>query len=390
MADWDDWNSDNIDIYLANEEKREEIDQLLQLARDCRDDLQYAKAERFYQKAAELAEQLNDFSRLLEARFWLAAMQRLQGKREEALGIFTWLIEVAYDLELSRDLSEYDLWYVANGFMSFVEVGRLLPEMGVVELERVIDRGLDWLSSIGRRNWAAGLRLERGTLWRSQNRLEAALEETEAALALRRRDDDAPGYTLGTHLLSVADLLQDLENWADAESRYREVAEGYEFDADEQRWAWKGLGYVALKQKNWAEAERCALKSLELARSIESPNPMYLSYELLGDVYWQQKRIEQAIDAKIQALHYARQMDEVGNFYTIYRDFAEIRLYQAQQGNPQRFIPKAQQWLRWAMPLALRLDQQVNSSDRQTKIRELRAECEALLPAANQAVSDSF
>jgi tetratricopeptide (TPR) repeat protein len=369
----------DIETYLANEAKREEIDQLLQLARDCLVDLQYAKAEKFCQKAAELAEPLHDLSRLLQARFWTAAAQTMQGKYKEALGVFTWLIEVAYDPELSHDLTEADLWVVANGFMDFVEVGRFLPEMQVGDLERVIDRGLDWLNSIGRRNWAAGLRLQRGTLWQKQNRKEAALAEMEAALALRRRAADAPGYTLGTHLCNVADLLQGLERWEDAKHRYREVAEGYEFHVGEQRWAWQGLGQVAGKQQEWAEAERCALKALELARSIESPSPMCHSYDLLGGLYWEQRQIAPAIQAKIQAWHYARQMDEVECFYDLYQDFAEIRLYQAQQGNPQKFIPKAQQWLQRAMPLAIRLDRQVNSSDRQTKIRQLQAECAAVL-----------
>jgi tetratricopeptide (TPR) repeat protein len=376
--------SDNFDIetYFANEEKREEIDQLLQLASDCWDDLQYAKAEKFYQKAAELSEPLHDLSRLLQARFWTAAAQRMQGKRKEALGVFTWLIEVAYDPELSHDLTEDDLWYVAGGFMDFVAVGRSLPEMPVGDLERVIDRGLDWLNSIGRRNWSAGLRLQRGTLWQKQNRKEAALAELEAALALCRRAADAPGYTLGTHLCNVADVLQDLERWEDAQHRYREVAEGYEFHVGEQCWAWQGLGQVAVKQQDWAEAERCALKALELARSIESPNPIMHSYDLLGNLYWEQRQIAPAIQAKIQAWHYARQMDNVECFYSLYQDFAEIRLYQAQQGNPQRFIPKAQQWLQRAMPLAVRLDRQVNASDRQTKIRELQAQCETLLQGA--------
>ena len=369
----------NIETHLANEAKRKELAQLLQLARDCQKDFQYAKAEKFYQKAAELAEQLNNLSWLLHARFGLAIAQKMQSKHKEALGIFTWLIEVAYDPEQSRDLTEADLWFVANGFTDFVEVGRFLPEMGAVDLERVIDRGLDWLSSIGRRNWAAGLRLHQGTLWQQQNRKEAALEELEAALALSRRNDTAPGYTLGSHLLRVADVLRDLEKWADAKSRYREVAEGYGFNASDQYQAWQGLGQVALKQENWAEAERCALKALELARGIESPEPMCNAYDLLGDVYWQQKQVTQVIDAKIQTLHYVRQMENVGRFYSIYQDFAEIRLYQAQQGNPQRFIPKAQQWLRWAMPLAVRLDRQVNSTERQTKLHDLQAQCEAVL-----------
>jgi tetratricopeptide (TPR) repeat protein len=369
----------NIETYLANEEKRQEIAQLHQLASDCNDELQYATAERFYQRAADLAEQLNDLSLMIKERFWLATVQRMQGKNKEALGVFTWLIEVAYSPDLSRDLGEDDLWYVEGGFRNFVEVGLYLPEMPTAELERVIDRGLDWLSSIGNRHWAAGLRWQRGSLWQAQGRKAAALEEMEAALALRRRNPTAPGYTLGAHLLGVADLLQNLEQLDAATTYYQEVAEGYEFDGAEQRWAWEGLAQVAIQRQEWAEAERCALKSLDLARGIESPNPIMLSYDVLGDVYWKQERIPAAIDAKLQSLRYARQYKEENDLHELYRDFAEIRLHQARQSQPQRFIPKAQQWLRWAMPLAMRLDRQVNSTERQTKIRQLQAECEDVL-----------
>jgi len=373
----EDWDSDDFDIdtYLANEEKREEIEKLHQLGSDCDDEQQYAKAEKFYQRAAELAEELNDLSLMLKERFWLAAMQRMQGKYKAALGVFTWLIEVAYSPDLSRDLSEDDLWYVEGGFRNFVEIGRNLPDMPIADLERVCDRGLDWLSSIGKRNWASGLRLQRGMLWQSQGRKEAALEELEAALALCRRHPNTSGYSLGSHLLSVADLLREMEKLTEAENYYREVAENYEFDAYEQWWAWRGLAQVAIKREDWANAESYALKSLELARGIESPNPMMESYNVLGDVYWQQQRVQPAISAKIQAWRYSRQYKEEGNLYSLYRDFAEIRLYQAKQD--RRYISKAQQWLDRARLLAIRLDVQVNSTERQTKIQAMQTEFEA-------------
>jgi tetratricopeptide (TPR) repeat protein len=101
--------------------------------------------------------------------------------------------------------------------------------MQAVALERVIDRGLDWLASIGKRNWSSGLRLQRGSLWQAQGRLEAASSEREAALALHRRHPDAPGYTLGTHLLDLGDCLTEMERLEEAEGYYREVAEGHEF-----------------------------------------------------------------------------------------------------------------------------------------------------------------
>lgn len=369
----------DIDTYLAHEEKREEIELLDQLARDCRDELQYAKAEKFYQRAAELAEAINDLSLMLKERFLLATMQRMQGKYQAALEVFTWLIGVAYDPEQTRKLDGDDLWYVEGGFRNFVEVGRHLPEMQAGDLERVIDRGIDWLASIGKRNWSAGMRYQRGLLWQAQGRQEAALSEMEAALALHRRQPDAPGYTLGAHLLTLGDCLTEMERLEEAEGYYREVAEGHEFDDGEQQWAWKGLAQVALAREAWAEAETCALKSLELAREIESLQPICDAYDVLGTVYYKQERLAQCIEAKIQTWRYARQYGEASRIYGIYRDMAEIRIYQAKQGNPHRYIPKARRWLQRALPLAVRLDYQVGLTKRQDKIREMQAECDAVL-----------
>ena len=293
--------------------------------------------------------------------------------------MYTWLIGVAYDPEQSRQLDDDDLWYVASGFMDFVEVGGFLPEMKAADLERVLDRGLDWVASIGKRNWYAGLRLQRGTLRQAQGRLSAALSEMEAALALRRRHTDAPGYTLGSHLLDLGDLLREMERLEEAEGYYREVAEGHEFDDGEQWWAWHGLAYVALAQEAWAEAETFALKSLELARGIESPINLCESYQLLGEVYQKQGKIARATEAGIQTWHYARQHHNEERRYNSYRDIAAIRIYQAKQSNPQRYIPKARRWLQWALPLAVRLDYQVGLTKGQDKIREMQAECESVL-----------
>ena len=380
MSDFDFLSDDfDIDTYLASEEKREEIQQLDQLASDCRDELQYAKAEKFYQRAAELAAEINDLSLMLKERFGLASMQRMQGKYQASLEVQTWLIGVAYDPEQSRKLDEDDLWYVANGFMDFVEVGGNLPQMQAADLERVIDRGLDWLASIGKRNWSAGLRLQRGSLWKAQGRQEAALSEMEAALALRRRQPDAPGYILGVHLLNLGDCLIEMERLEEAEGYYREVGEVHEFDDYEQMWARKGLAQVALARQDWGEAETCALKSLELARGIESPTALCESYQVLGEVYQKQGQISRAIETGIQTWHYARQHQNEERRYKSYRDIAAIRIYQAKQGNPQRYIPKARRWLLWALPLAVRLDRQVGLTERQDKIRQMQAECESVL-----------
>jgi tetratricopeptide (TPR) repeat protein len=263
MDDWDSLGEGfDIETYLANEEKRQKIQQLARLASDCRDELQYAKAEKLSQRAADLSEQIDDFYLTISNRFWLATAQRMESKHQAALSTFTWLIEVAYNPDLNRKLSEDDLWYVEGGFRNFVEVGRFLPDMNVVALEKVLERGLDWLSTIGKSNWSAGLRFQRGGLWQRQGHLEKALTEMETALALRRRNPSAPGYSLGSHILNLANLLQKMEKLPESEEYYQQVADGYEFHDGEKRWAWQGLAQVSIEQSDWQTAEQRALKSL--------------------------------------------------------------------------------------------------------------------------------
>jgi tetratricopeptide (TPR) repeat protein len=360
------------------EEEYLAIDQLDRLGNNCGDELQYAKAEKLFQRAADLAEEIDDLSRTIKERYLLATMQRMQGKIQVALSIFTWLIEVAYSPDLSRKLGESDMYYIEGGFRNFVEIGRFLPDMQVTDLEKVLERGLDWLSTIGKSFWSAGLRLQRGRLWQQQGKFEEALAEMKIALELNRRNLSAPSNTLATSILNVADLLQEMEKLTEAEKYYRQITDSNEFNDGEKQWAWKGLAQISIEQSEWQTAEQRALKSLELARGIESPQPMMEAYNVLGDVYWKQDRIKPAITAKIQAWHYARQSKVERDLYNLYLDLAEIRLYQTRQSNPTRYIPKAQQWLHRALPLAIRLDNQVNSTDRQTKIRDLQNQCSEL------------
>ncbi|GAB4209550.1 MAG: hypothetical protein Fur006_69370 [Coleofasciculaceae cyanobacterium] len=370
----------DLDFLASDSTKtREQIQQLDRLGNDCWQEQQFAKAEKFWHRAAELAESLNDLSLMLKQRYWLASMQRMQGKYQEALSIYTWSIEVAYNPQLGHTLTEYDLWYVAGGFMNFVEVGRFLPDMKAADLERVLDRGLDWLASIGKQDWAAGLRLKRGVLWHNQGRNEAAIAEMEAALALKRRYPNAPGYSLGAHLFQVGYVLTDMERLEEAESYHRQVVAGDEFSHYDKHRAWRELAYICLRREDFLEAETCVQQALNLAWTIESLHPISTTYNLLGNILWKQKQIEKAIEAKIQAWHYARQYGEEETLYSIYQDIAEIMLDRSQQSSPQHYIPKARRWLRWALPLAVRLDRQVQTTWRQDRIQNLQRQCDETL-----------
>jgi tetratricopeptide (TPR) repeat protein len=370
----------DLDIFASDSTKtREQIQQLDRLGNDCWQEQQFAKAEKFWQRAAELAESLNDLSLMLKQRYWLASMQRMQGKYKEALSVYTWSIEVAYNPQPGHALTEYDLWYVAGGFMNFVEVGRFLPDMKAADLERVLDRGLDWLASIGKQDWAAGLRLKRGVLWHNQGRNEAAIAEMEAALALKRRYPNAPGYSLGAHLFQVGYVLTDMERLEEAESYHRQVVAGDEFSHYDKHRAWRELAYICLRREDFLGAETCVQQALNLAWTIESLHPISTTYNLLGNILWKQKQIEKAIEAKIQAWHYARQYGEEETLYSIYQDMAELTIDRSQQSTPERYIRKARRWLRWALPLAVRLDRQVQTTWRQDRIQNLQRQCDEIL-----------
>jgi hypothetical protein len=362
-------------------QKRQQIEHLNRLGDDCWNE-EFVKAEKFYQKAFELAESLNDLSLLMQERFLLANMQRMQGKYKLALSGYTWLIAVAYDPDKSRNLTDTDLWRIARSFMDILDMALSLPDMKAPDRERMCDRALDWMASIGKRDWSGGIRLQRGLMWHNQQRYQEAWAELEAALALKRRYPDAPGYYLSAHLLCLGDLSLDMRKLEEAESYYQEVSQGYGlsqgFSKYEYHRAWRGLANVALKREDFIQAETYARKSLELARAIESPWPSYASYKLLGNIFWQQKQIEAAIDARIQAWHYARKYGLEKTIYEIYREMAEVRIHQAKNEPRERYIRQAQQWLQWALPIAERLDQQVGLTTRQENLRAMKAECDKL------------
>ena len=371
-------NFDNLN--LDNHEKRQEIKELDRLGKDYRREQQYRKAEKFYEQAVELANSLNDLSLMIKERFWLASMQWRQGKHNAALNNFSWLIEVAYNPELNSKLTETDLLYLGRSFSWFVELGRMgFPEMEIAKLEEVIERGLEWLTNIGKKEWSAGFRLLRGRLWQMQGHYQEALEEMEAALAMVRRNSKASHVNLGTHLFQLGNLLREMEKLEESKKYYQEIINGDKFDQWVKCFAWQGLAYIGLTKKDFVEAKRCAEKCLELAKIMESFDPISFTYELLGNIYYQQDKIDRAINARIQFWRYSRQYGRKDLIYRAYRDLAEIRIYQAKQGNPQHYIPKAQQWLQQALPLAIKLDRQVGLTTKQDEIEKMQGECSAIL-----------
>lgn len=365
-------------------DKREVIKYLHQFGVDFHTEHQYAKAENYFKQAKSLAELINDQSLIISEGYCLANCEGMQGKYQSALNEYADLIQTACSPS-SQTLSETNYLYLVESFDRYVEVAMKLPDVTIANLDRVLDRGLNWLLSIGKREWAAGIYLQRGRLRQFQGQHEDALEEFETALAIaRRKSDKQLGclleqclYVLGKHL---TDYLKKTD---EAERYYWELVDENKFDNLYQQRAWVELAYIALNKNDFPKAEAAAQRALGLTQNIESPVPLCSVYDLLGEIYWAQNQIQRGIEAKIQAWRYARQWGDQAQLYRNYSNLFAIRWLQARQ-NPQRYIPKVQQWLRWTLPLAEQLDRQERSTMRQQSIQQKQAESEQILAQWNR------
>ncbi len=387
MNNFDDFNPDNS---WDRDEKRRQIEKLDRLGLDYWSETQYAKAEKFFQQAVELAESIKDLSLIIKERYCLAEMQRMQNKYTESLDTYIWFIGIANDPAQNSQLTENDLWYMAQGFNGLLEAGRFLSDMKAVDLEGAIVQGLDWLVRIGKPDWSSGLRLQRALLWESQGKYEDALVEMEAALAQKRRNPNIPGLNLASYLTFLGNLLGDMGKLAESKQYYREVTNGDDFD-DYDIWsALRGLANTVLQEGDLGEAEICADKALELARIIESLEPLIFTYDLLTRIYRQQGEVERAIETAIQTWRYARQGSRKDLLRGSYLNIAKIRIYLGKQKNPQYYIRKAKQWLERSHPLALKLDRKVGLTKTQDKIRGMEAECAAILAVSQGKLEEAI
>lgn len=389
-------------------EARREVEQLDRLARDARREGHYATTERLLEQAVATAERLDDLPLLVKERAWLADAQRMQGKYMQAIATYTWLIGLATDPDQSRRVANEDsLWYLAGAFMDFVAAGRFLPAMPVDRLLRVITDGLTWLERVGKREWAAGLRSQRGTLLKRQGDFEGARQELEAALALERRHLNAPGYTLAVHQLNLAELLrQHFGAHAESIALVEEVLAAPSSSPNVRRWAWKELAYARLALGETAAAEQAARESLALAQQIESPPAMILSYELLGRLHREAGQMPAAVITVAQEWRWARRHGSVEDRHNALAHCACVRLFQARQacgleprwGDVPAQLPStadralalrrlraARHFLRWAQPSAVQLDRAAGNHTYQKELDELTQTVDALTALLDQS-----
>lgn len=391
-------------------EAQMQIDLLLQQGDDAYELGQYVTAETFFAQAAQLADEYADWPTRLRAHFWKADAQRMQGKREEPFATFTWIIGLLHDPEVSEAIQGNinALIYAHGAYSGFVAVGADLPSIPIARLYTVLDEAEQFLRDIGHPKWAHKIRLNRGNLLEAEGRLEEARREYEAALALRRRDPNTLGYSLGSHLNNVARILRRLNELDGAERYYREIWEGSEHSIGDRQTAASGLAWVAKKRQQWAEAEHWAREGVALAGQMEGPSAPFWARNTLIAVLLGRSKAEEARREAGALWCYGRWLGSVEAIYTTYSTLCEVRLACARaalsiSANPDDELPEggwsslkkrllstgrlhqarrclraAERWLARAREPGRRLDEQAGVTKREEELNGLEQKIQAL------------
>src|SRR5262249_49618468 len=121
-------------------------------------------------------------------------------------------------------------------------------------------------------------------LLKDQGDWEGARLELEAALALARRHPEAPGFTLATHQLDLADLLRlnPFKVYAEAITLAEEVLSAPTSSQYDHWWAYRTLAYTRISMGKYEEALSATQQCLLQAQAMEIPLPVAHAYELLG------------------------------------------------------------------------------------------------------------
>ncbi len=243
---------------------------------------QYTIAEMLYGEAARLADAQSDWPTRIRMHFWHASSQRMQNKYEPSFVTYTWLIGLRNDPDVAEELlGSQTLEYIYSSYLDFVDVlRRYMPTTPVSGMHRVLDEATRFLHEIGHPEWMHGVHYQRGQLFKKENRIEEAQHVLELGLALRRNHPQSLAYTIGGHLLVIADLMRDREDNTTATQYYTEIWDG-DFGRYERSRAATGLSQIATNQDAWSEAEDWARQAVSLSVELQSPYQQYHAQEAL-------------------------------------------------------------------------------------------------------------
>lgn len=394
-----------------------EVSELGRLGYEALIDGKFATAEKLFERASQTAERLGpehllSFS-LIYTKFHLATALRMQSKWQEALVIYTWLIALSTDPSYSSAISsnEKSLWYLARAYMDFIECAQNLLEIKLEKLITVVDDGLIWLEQIRKSSeWSSGLRLQRGLLYKKQEKYEEARLELEAAFALHKRYPHFLCYSSASYRQQLSELLwnKPFEEWERAADLASEVlSPDFKTNNYGKFWGYQNLGWCRLKQGRLAEAELAARESLRFAHLLENSMGICSVFHLQALIYAELGNFEQAIVAAVAAWKCARKGRSVSKYYYSLEACIKVKLAQAkeiviplQKSSSQittlatlallhRKINSSRKFLKWATEEALKLDGATGSRYYQRELDEYIEELHQLEVLLSQHISQN-
>ncbi len=358
-----------------------QVEPLFQEAEAAYQASQYALAEDLYLRLAEFADQQNDWPLRLKTHYWAANCQRMQSRYQEALFTYAWLTSLPQDPESAAGLKGTpEVIYIYNAYLDLVDLGRFYPSLTLEKLHQILDQAAQFLNDINRPEWAHGLRLQRGILYRKENRLQESRQELEMALSLRRREPGGIGYTLNAHLLDLAYTLGRLWDEAGALRYYQEVWRSPSHELWSRRAAAVHIAALMRRKNDLKTAESWVREGLALALKIEGPHPRFDCYGELLEILIETDRMAEARAIGAQFWLWGRKCATIGSDYQIALSLSRLHLGCARsflglemkiekelpptppRGTLESFrrahyeLAVAERWLGNARPLARRLD----------------------------------
>jgi tetratricopeptide (TPR) repeat protein len=280
----------------------------------------YATIENLLEQTELTSQQTGKIPLLIEERTWLADTLRVQGKYDEASKLYDSLIKLT---SLTGDDSNFtgkDYWCLCKAFIDYVDCGCFIPELSIEHLLGVIEKGIVWLeSNVHKPDWAAGLQLERGLLLKNQGNLKDAFEEMRKALEKRKRSLDAPGYSLPTHKLELAELYcfdtiihenEDEDALAKAADLVEEVLKDKDSTLNESRLANLILAEVRQKRGETVAVNNALREAQRLAYEIGRVEAAPNMRKLLGDLYKDTRQVAGVIAELDQTLKSIKEQSE--------------------------------------------------------------------------------
>jgi tetratricopeptide (TPR) repeat protein len=227
----------------------------------------YGLAAAAAQRAVRAAEELDDLGLLARGLVAEAGPLRMLGDDAAAWARCTRVLALAEDPAAAARLGgEQAARAVARAYMHWVECALFLTGIGTRELFGVLDAALRWLTATGRRDWRAGVLLQRALVHQRLGELDAAVAAAQEALAAYH--PNAPGFSLAAYRFQLGDILCEAGRRREARPHYQAILDDPDSTSYERMVAYQGLAWCAVDDGDREAGGRHAAAAVGLAEPL--------------------------------------------------------------------------------------------------------------------------